>query len=229
MIRHVIFFLVVVTLWDQVFLKEPYLTLWKTWMDAVNYAEYYGKIMELLEDILFIESNFKIVSKSITLIESSKLQFSEILNIVYNVSQTVIQNNNSLISEKVKCHDKTSEVGALKSSDFPFFKYVPTTSYDVESTFSQYKNCLSDHRRFTLQSLKIYVFIRLNNRVTYCEIAELLQKNVMFYLTTLATAEVISASPDVPEFNYFKVCQFLISLVQTYLVGRKFAYTSHVN
>ncbi|KAJ4435304.1 hypothetical protein ANN_17914 [Periplaneta americana] len=58
---------------------------------------------QLLEDILFIDSNFKIVSKSIILLESSKLQLSEVLNIVDKVSQTVIQNNNSLISEKVKC------------------------------------------------------------------------------------------------------------------------------
>ncbi|KAJ4427674.1 hypothetical protein ANN_25323 [Periplaneta americana] len=59
--------------------------------------------MELLEDILFIDYNFKIVSKSIIPLESSKLQLSEALNIVDKVSHTVIQNNNSLISEKVKC------------------------------------------------------------------------------------------------------------------------------
>ncbi|KAJ4451470.1 hypothetical protein ANN_02932 [Periplaneta americana] len=106
---------------------QPVLTRWKTWLDAVNYyAEYYGKIMavtdaldrtessavaavkslpseQLLEDILFIGSNFKILSKSITLLESSKLQLSEAHNIVDKVSQTVIQNNNLLISEKVKC------------------------------------------------------------------------------------------------------------------------------
>ncbi|KAJ4434135.1 hypothetical protein ANN_16455 [Periplaneta americana] len=89
-------------------------------------AKHYGKIMDvidaldstdsspvaaakslpseqLLEDILFIDSDFKIVSKSITLLESSKLQLSEALNIVDKISQTVIQNNNSLISEKVNC------------------------------------------------------------------------------------------------------------------------------
>ncbi|KAJ4442642.1 hypothetical protein ANN_04231 [Periplaneta americana] len=72
-------------------------------------TEYYGKIMEvvdaldstdsstvaavkplpseqLLEDILFVDSNFKIVSKSITLLESSKLQLSKALNIVDKVS-----------------------------------------------------------------------------------------------------------------------------------------------
>ncbi|KAJ4435346.1 hypothetical protein ANN_17959 [Periplaneta americana] len=184
------------------------LTRWKTWLDAVNYyAEYYSKIMEvidaldstdssavaavkslpseqLLEDILFIDSNFKIVSKkSITLLESSKLKLSDALNIVDKVSQTVIQNNNSLISEKVKCklrniiaknsaysqlriindvptdHDKTFEVGVLKSSDFPFFKYPPITFY-------QYKNCLSDRRRrFTLQSLKMYVTLHCNAHI----------------------------------------------------------------
>ncbi|KAJ4443595.1 hypothetical protein ANN_05269 [Periplaneta americana] len=193
---------------------QPVLTRWGTWLDAVNYyAEYYGKIMEvidaldstdssavaavkslpseqLLEDILFIDSNFKIVSKSIILLESSKLQLSEALNIVYKVSQTVIQNNNSLISEKVKCelrniiaknstysqlriindvlsgHDKTAEVRVLKSSEFPFFKYAPITSCDVERTFSQYKNCLSDHRRrFTLQSIKMYVTLHCNAHI----------------------------------------------------------------
>ncbi|KAJ4436714.1 hypothetical protein ANN_16846 [Periplaneta americana] len=110
-------------------------------MDQNLTIQYYGKIMEvidaldstdssavaavkslpseqLLEDILFIDSNFKTVSKSITLLESSKLQLSEALNIVYNVSQTVIQNNNSLISEKVKCHDKSSEVDVLKVVTF---------------------------------------------------------------------------------------------------------------
>ncbi|KAJ4443681.1 hypothetical protein ANN_05356 [Periplaneta americana] len=179
---------------------QPVLIRWKTWLDAVNYyAKYYSKIMEvihaldntdssavaavkslpseqLLEDIVFIDSNFKIVSKSITLLESSNLQLSEALNIVYKVSQTVIQNNNSQISEKVICklrniiaknsaysqlriindvlsgHDKTSEVGVLKSSDFLFFKYVRITLCVVEHTFSQYKNCLSDHRRKLLCS-----------------------------------------------------------------------------
>ncbi|KAJ4444087.1 hypothetical protein ANN_05876 [Periplaneta americana] len=105
---------------------QPVLTHWGTWLNAVNYyAEHYSKIMEvidaldstdssavaavkslpseqLLEDILFIDSNFKIVSKSITLLESSKLKLSDALNIVDKVSQTVIQNNNSLISEKLK-------------------------------------------------------------------------------------------------------------------------------
>ncbi|KAJ4429824.1 hypothetical protein ANN_22028 [Periplaneta americana] len=114
---------------------QPVLTRWGTWLDAVNYyAEHYGKIMvvidaldstdssavapvkslpseQLLEDILFIDSNFKIVSKSIILLESSKLQLSEALNIMHKVSQTVIQNNNSLISEKVKLtnHNPSSE------------------------------------------------------------------------------------------------------------------------
>ncbi|KAJ4429893.1 hypothetical protein ANN_22097 [Periplaneta americana] len=74
-----------------------------------NYAEHYSKIMEvidavdstdssavtavkslpseqLLEDIVFTDSNLKIVPKSITLLESSKLQLSEALNIVDKVS-----------------------------------------------------------------------------------------------------------------------------------------------
>ncbi|KAJ4428801.1 hypothetical protein ANN_25794 [Periplaneta americana] len=60
-----------------------------------------------------------------------------------------------------RSHDKTSEVGVQKS--FPFFKYAPITSCDVERTFFQYKKCLSDHRRrFTLQSLKMYVTLHCN-------------------------------------------------------------------
>ncbi|KAJ4440321.1 hypothetical protein ANN_08460 [Periplaneta americana] len=190
---------------------QPFLIRWRTWLNAVNYyAEHYGKIMEvidaldstnssavaavkslpseqLLKDILFIDSNFKIVSKSITLLESSKLQLSEALNIKYHKPLSKITIH--LISEKAKCklrniiaknsaysqlriindvpsgHDKTSEVGVLKSSDFPFFKYVRITSCVVEHTFSQYKNCLSDHRRrFTLQSLKIKIRSESGNR-----------------------------------------------------------------
>ncbi|KAJ4431853.1 hypothetical protein ANN_20459 [Periplaneta americana] len=118
---------------------QPVLTRWGTWLDAVNYyAEHYGKIMEeidaldstdssavaavkslpseqLLEDILFIDSNFKIVSKSIILLESSKLQLSEALNIVEKVSQTVIQNNNSLISENVKWRPPPTKVMSVEA------------------------------------------------------------------------------------------------------------------
>ncbi|KAJ4429751.1 hypothetical protein ANN_21955 [Periplaneta americana] len=143
---------------------QPVLTLWKTWLDAVNYyAEYYGKIMEvidaldstdgsavaavkslpseqLLEDILFIDSNFKIVSKSITLLESSKLQLSEGLNIVYNVSQTVIQYNTSLISEKVKYIERSgrpsSTTEELKLDILIIVKDNPSSSLtELQSTF----------------------------------------------------------------------------------------------
>ncbi|KAJ4429079.1 hypothetical protein ANN_26080 [Periplaneta americana] len=76
------------------------------------HSEEYLPIRTLLEDILFIDSNFKIVSKSIILLESPKLQLSEALNIVDKVSQTVIQNNNSLISEKLK----SEKIQSLHSS-----------------------------------------------------------------------------------------------------------------
>ncbi|KAJ4446432.1 hypothetical protein ANN_13128 [Periplaneta americana] len=129
---------------ENIFCK-PVLTRWETWLDAVNYyAEHYGKIMEvidalhstdssavaavkslpseqLLEDILFIDSNFKIVYKSITLLESSKLQLSEALNIVYKVSQTVIQNNNSLISEKVNDEFQSSKIFQMTYSSSYLF------------------------------------------------------------------------------------------------------------
>ncbi|KAJ4428429.1 hypothetical protein ANN_24466 [Periplaneta americana] len=122
--------------------------------------------MELLEDILFIDSNFKIVSKSIILLESPKLQLSEALNIVDKVSETVIQNNNSLISEKMKCklrniiaknsaysqlriinyvlsgHDKTSEVVTFRSSNMYVLHRVMLNVH-----FSLNKNCLNDRRR----------------------------------------------------------------------------------
>ncbi|KAJ4447977.1 hypothetical protein ANN_09987 [Periplaneta americana] len=63
---------------------------------------HFSEQIKAIERYSVIDSNFKIVSKSIILLESSKLQLSEALNIVDKVSQTVIQNNNSLISEKVK-------------------------------------------------------------------------------------------------------------------------------
>ncbi|KAJ4437966.1 hypothetical protein ANN_13905 [Periplaneta americana] len=46
---------------------------------------------------------------------------------------------------------------------------------------------------------KLYC-VPVNPLLRFQQRCQTLLKNVMFYLTTLATAEVISASPDVPEF-----------------------------
>ncbi|KAJ4434267.1 hypothetical protein ANN_22819 [Periplaneta americana] len=142
---------------------QPVLTLWKTWLDAVNYyAEYYGKIMEviyaldstdssavaavkslpseqLLEDILFIDSNFKIVSKSITLLESSKLKLSEALNIVYNVSQTCAVSSTQKFL--VQQHITTSKHQAnkqLNSKQRQLFLTQPTTSNEFLEKYTQH-------------------------------------------------------------------------------------------
>ncbi|KAJ4444507.1 hypothetical protein ANN_06300 [Periplaneta americana] len=122
---------------------QPVLTRWGTWLDAVNYyAEHYGKIMEvidaldstgssavaavkslpseqLLEDILFIDSNFKIVSKRITLLESSKLQISKALNKADKASQIVIQNITNFRKNKRKAEDRKDLKYWVSSENLP--------------------------------------------------------------------------------------------------------------
>lgn len=49
-------------------------------------------------------------------------------------------------------------------NDFVHFKYAPTTSVDVERSFSSYKTLLSDNRRaFTFENLKHLIIIQCNN------------------------------------------------------------------
>ncbi|KAJ4442815.1 hypothetical protein ANN_04408 [Periplaneta americana] len=52
--------------------------------------------------------------------------------------------------------------------------------------------------RFVLENINVLKYF--NNDDSYIRVEIILLLNVMFYLTTLATAEVISASPDLPEF-----------------------------
>ncbi|KAJ4427607.1 hypothetical protein ANN_25255 [Periplaneta americana] len=79
---------------------------------------------QLLEDNLFIDSNFKIVSKSITVSESSKLQLSKALNIVDKISQIVIQNITNFRKSEICCHVSLVEeirwnrVYFVQSTDF---------------------------------------------------------------------------------------------------------------
>ncbi|KAJ4450734.1 hypothetical protein ANN_02164 [Periplaneta americana] len=106
---------------------------------------------QLLEDILFIDSDFKIVSKSITLLESSKVQLSQALNILDKVSQTVIQNNNSLISEKVKC-------GGTASVSLVFdFKVKHWILYKCQKGDSAHVQRTSDlvHKRTRIRDYRI--------------------------------------------------------------------------
>ena len=47
------------------------------------------------------------------------------------------------------------EFGDLNASEMVYFKYAPITSVDVERSFSQYKNLLTDKRRSLLfQNIK---------------------------------------------------------------------------
>ncbi|KAJ4436732.1 hypothetical protein ANN_16864 [Periplaneta americana] len=127
-----------------------------------DYDEYYGKIMEvidaldstdssaiaavkslpseqLLEDILFIDSNFKIVSKSITLLESSKLQLPKALNIVDNVSQIVIQN----ITNFRKSEIRNISCGVIRSD----WSFITNPSQKLQRVHNSCVRFVCDVRR----------------------------------------------------------------------------------
>ncbi|KAJ4434379.1 hypothetical protein ANN_22939 [Periplaneta americana] len=139
-------------------------------LDTVNYyAKYYGKIMEVIDALDSTDS-----SAVAAVISLPSEQLFELISEKVKVKcklRNIIAKNSAysqlrIINDVLSGRDKTSEVGVLKSSDFPFFKYAPITSCVVERTFSQDKNCLSDHRRrFTLQSLKMYVTLHCNAHI----------------------------------------------------------------
>jgi len=56
------------------------------------------------------------------------------------------------------------ELGDLNASVMVYFKYAPITSVDVERSFSQYKNLLTDKRRsLLLENIKEMLIIQCNS------------------------------------------------------------------
>ncbi|KAJ4449438.1 hypothetical protein ANN_00837 [Periplaneta americana] len=135
---------------------------------------------QLLIDLQLIANKFQDLSKTITLLQSRNMEMIEAIRLVEGLSTANIQSEDEKIvsvQQKFKnilkknvgfsrlCEIRNKITNpidkALNSIDsdcdsVTWFKFAPTTSCDVERTFSQLKNCLSENRRsFSFDNLRI--------------------------------------------------------------------------
>lgn len=194
---------------------EPIITRWGTWINAVlYYCKYYDKIRDVINmldsndalsikvskknlvkehvqnNLVYITSNFKVLSESILKLQTKNMPLAESLSIVDNVQtqlksvqgepagkkvyekmENVLSKNiglktlkqiSSTLSGSISTMDGLPE--DLTTNDLIFYKYAPITSVDVERSFSAYKNLLSHNRRsFKLENIKKHLIIQCNS------------------------------------------------------------------
>jgi hypothetical protein len=144
-------------------------------------------------NLVCITVNFEIISKSITQLEKRRLKLVDSISIVnkiideMNIINTQSKSIKSIVEKLKKVIEKKGfnmlriisnilnsteenieidELGDLNASEMVYFKYAPITSMDVERSFSQYKNLLTDKRRFLLfENIKEMLIIQCNSNL----------------------------------------------------------------
>lgn len=161
-------------------LKIVLAELTKDAASIVKCAHLIAKI-EMRNDINFITANYGFIPNKIEQIEATTLSLNQSFTIIEEVFKnienvpgptgeqittkikTIFQKNSGL--EKLKEINKVlrNEPVQTEIINAAHFKYAPITSCDVERSFSQYKNILSDKRlNFTTENLKFYVVTHCN-------------------------------------------------------------------
>ena len=192
---------------------EPVITRWGTWLNAsIYYCEYYKQICEIVEmldsedassikiakknlvktcvksNLVYIKSNFKVLSDSILKLQKKNMPLAESLDIlekvqvqlqmaqgndgqkVYKKFETVLNKNSGLkilkqISKIIGGESDNMDAlpEDLTTNDLSFYKFAPITSVDVERSFSIYKNLLTDNRRsFKLENIRKHLLLQCN-------------------------------------------------------------------
>eukprot|EP00102_Acyrthosiphon_pisum_P008285 XP_003244687.2 PREDICTED: uncharacterized protein LOC100568926 [Acyrthosiphon pisum] len=141
-------------------------------------------------NLVYITSNFKVLSESILKLQTKNMPSAESLSIVDNVQtqlksvqgepgkkvyekmENVLSKNiglktlkqiSSILSGSISTMDDLPEDLTTKY-DLVFYKYAPITSVDVERSFSVYKNLLSHNRRsFKLENIKKHLISQCNS------------------------------------------------------------------
>jgi hypothetical protein len=139
-------------------------------------------------NLAYIKAIFCRISKSITRLETLRIQLCDAINTVKQ-TESELSRVQGKVANKVNaklqgvlerypgystlckvsdilCGNET-ELGGneqeLSANDLTLFKYSPVTSCDVERSFSRYKLLLSDNRRsFQFDSFKMYFIIHCN-------------------------------------------------------------------
>ncbi|KAL4113091.1 hypothetical protein QTP88_016779 [Uroleucon formosanum] len=147
---------------------------------------------QLDANLVCITANFGIISKSITQLEKHGLKLVDSINILnkiiddMNIIDTQSKSIKSVVEKLKKVIEKNKgfntlriisnilngteenimELGDLNASEMVYFKYAPITSVDIERSFSQYKNLLTDKRRSLLfENIKEMLIIQCNSNL----------------------------------------------------------------
>lgn len=139
-------------------------------------------------NLVYIKSNFKILSDSILKLQRKNMPLAESLDILEKVSvqlQMAQGNDGQKVYKKFETvSNKNSGLKILKeiskiisgesdnmdglpedltTNDLCFFKFAPITSVDVERSFSIYKNLLTDNRRsFKPENIRKHLLLQCN-------------------------------------------------------------------
>lgn len=144
---------------------------------------------EIKTDLAFIKNNFTVIVRAIKKLETQGLELNESVEI-----NEVIQSKLNTLASKhfadklVAVHrrnvgyetireirnvlygGKSSDneyIRKLRPSEITMFKYSPTTSMDVERSFSAYKLVLSERRKsFSFENLKKHIIVNCNRLLT---------------------------------------------------------------
>ncbi|KAF0753067.1 CGG triplet repeat-binding protein 1, partial [Aphis craccivora] len=157
---------------------------------SISNAQKYFKAPQIKGNLAFIKSNFECLPTAITRLQKQGMALIEAIQIIEDVSakfnnlkcQTGIKINEKLQTVLTKnkgfqivcniskiLNGEEENVGCLDipenltSSDMGYFKYAPTTSADVERSFSVYKNLLAPNRRsFKFENIKKSLIVQCN-------------------------------------------------------------------
>lgn len=136
-------------------------------------------------DLTYIKNNFESLISSTIKLESQGLALAESVEIISSVQNTlsslaqtefnqkmdaVLRRNpgfrnvvdiNNVLNKRMQPTE--NYVQSLTPRELASFKYAPTTSADVERSFSRYKNVFSDdRRRFLFENLKQHLIVHCN-------------------------------------------------------------------
>lgn len=115
-------------------------------------------------NFLYIKSHFKILIVSIKKLEESGLQLTDSLKVLDKLTSLLGKNPGYEILNNIrKLLNGNSNL--QMNFDWSIYKFAPTTSCDVERSFSWLKNILSDKRTsFTVDNFEKYLVCHVYKR-----------------------------------------------------------------
>lgn len=154
--------------------------------DAIRAAKVCFTSQKIKIDLAYIKANFKCISVGITKLQFKGLSLNESIDIMESVRSnldslpnkkylnkmsSVIARNpgyNSILGIRSilfnNCEYADEYIEAVQPEELSFFKWCPTTSCDVERSFSVYNSFLTvTRRKFTFENIKYHLIIQCNH------------------------------------------------------------------